>query len=203
MRRCGGFDPQLCVPPTVRAHLRMMAPIAQRQLSTSACSPVVRSELLACADLLEQLATSVERFSSLARILLQKIDPDSAMTRKVPNSKTTDSELPADPSTEPPGNQCQPKRQSYQDAASASATSKRNKSDSICQHGRQRNKCKECGGGSICQHGRQRSVCKECGGGSICQHGRRRSRCKECGGASFCQHGRRRYACKECGGTKT
>ena len=31
-----------------------------------------------------------------------------------------------------------------------------------CQHGRQRNKCKECGGASICQHGRQRSECKEC-----------------------------------------
>ena len=27
-----------------------------------------------------------------------------------------------------------------------------------------------------CEHGRQRSKCKECGGASICQHGRRRSR---------------------------
>ena len=32
-----------------------------------------------------------------------------------------------------------------------------------------------------CAHGRQRSRCKECGGASICAHGRRRSRCKECG----------------------
>ena len=31
-----------------------------------------------------------------------------------------------------------------------------------CEHGRQRHRCKECGGGSICQHRRVRSVCKEC-----------------------------------------
>ena len=50
---------------------------------------------------------------------------------------------------------------------------------SICEHGRQRSQCKECGGASICEHGRRRSQCKECGGASICEHGRRRSRCKE------------------------
>ena len=49
-----------------------------------------------------------------------------------------------------------------------------------------------------CQHGRQRHRCKECGGAGICQHGRRRTRCKECGGASICQHGRQRSYCKEC-----
>jgi hypothetical protein len=70
----------------------------------------------------------------------------------------------------------------------------------ICKHGRQRSNCKECGGSGICEHGRRRSVCKECGGGSICQHGRRRSRCKGCGGRGICQHGRRRSDCKECGG---
>ena len=46
---------------------------------------------------------------------------------------------------------------------------------SICEHGRQRSKCKECGGKGICEHGRQRSQCKECGGSSICEHGRQRS----------------------------
>ena len=71
----------------------------------------------------------------------------------------------------------------------------------ICQHGRRRSVCKECGGSSICEHGRRRSVCKECGGSSICEHGRRRSRCKECGGSSICEHGRRRSVCKECGGS--
>ena len=50
-----------------------------------------------------------------------------------------------------------------------------------CPHGRQRSKCKQCGGSGICQHGRIRSKCKECGGGSICQHGRIRSTCKACG----------------------
>jgi hypothetical protein len=71
---------------------------------------------------------------------------------------------------------------------------------SICEHGRLRSDCKECGGASICEHGRQRSKCKDCGGASICEHGRRRSRCKDCGGASFCEHGRLRSDCKECGG---
>ena len=70
----------------------------------------------------------------------------------------------------------------------------------ICEHGRVRCKCKECGGASICEHGRQRTMCKECGGGSICEHGRQRSYCKECGGAGICEHGRRRIQCKECGG---
>ena len=50
----------------------------------------------------------------------------------------------------------------------------------LCEHGRRRSRCKECGGSSICEHGRVRSKCKECGGGSICEHGRRRSQCKEC-----------------------
>ena len=69
-----------------------------------------------------------------------------------------------------------------------------------CEHGKQRSKCKECGGGSICEHGKQRSQCKECGGGSVCEHGRIRSQCKECGGGSICYHGKIRSICKECGG---
>ena len=68
----------------------------------------------------------------------------------------------------------------------------------ICEHGRQRDKCKECGGAGICEHGRVRSICKECGGSGICEHGRVRSICKECGGGSVCEHGRERYRCKEC-----
>jgi hypothetical protein len=53
-------------------------------------------------------------------------------------------------------------------------------------------------GANICQHHRQRNLCKECGGAGICQHQRRRSRCKECGGASICQHHLQRSKCKEC-----
>ena len=70
-----------------------------------------------------------------------------------------------------------------------------------CPHGRQKVKCKECGGVCICEHNRIRNTCKECGGASICQHGRQKSQCKECGGASICEHNRIRNLCKECGGT--
>ena len=52
-----------------------------------------------------------------------------------------------------------------------------------CEHGRERSKCKECGGSQICEHGREHS-CKECGGSQICEHGRIRSRCKV--GGSIC-----------------
>ena len=73
---------------------------------------------------------------------------------------------------------------------------------SACPHGKQRCRCKECGGGSICEHGRERRRCKECGGSGICEHGRIRSKCKECGGGSFCEHGRQRSKCKDCRGDK-
>jgi hypothetical protein len=69
---------------------------------------------------------------------------------------------------------------------------------SACPHGRQRYRCKECGGGAFCEHGRRRSQCKECGGSAFCEHGRRRSQCKECGGSELCEHGRVRNKCKEC-----
>ena len=37
--------------------------------------------------------------------------------------------------------------------------------------------------GLICEHGRQRRFCKDCGGSGLCeQHLRRRDRCKDCGG---------------------
>ena len=70
-----------------------------------------------------------------------------------------------------------------------------------CPHGRQRCRCKECGGASICEHGRQRKSCKQCGGSQICEHSRVRSYCKECGGGGICEHGHDRYTCKECGGS--
>ena len=69
-----------------------------------------------------------------------------------------------------------------------------------CIHGKQRSRCKECGGSQICEHNRERCRCKECGGTYICKHNKRRSDCKECGGASICEHNRERRICKECGG---
>ena len=74
---------------------------------------------------------------------------------------------------------------------------------SVCEHGRRRSQCKDCGGSGLCEHGRRRSQCKECGGSSFCEHGRERSRCKDCGGSGICEHGRQRSQCKEYSGQVT
>uniref|UniRef100_A0A0G4GPE2 Uncharacterized protein n=1 Tax=Chromera velia CCMP2878 TaxID=1169474 RepID=A0A0G4GPE2_9ALVE len=70
----------------------------------------------------------------------------------------------------------------------------------ICEHGRRKNTCKECGGAAVCAHGRQRYYCKDCGGNGICMHLKKRTMCKECGGSGICIHGKHRTACKECVG---
>jgi hypothetical protein len=69
-----------------------------------------------------------------------------------------------------------------------------------CEHGKRKDRCKECGGSAFCEHGRDKYCCKECGGNAFCQHGKRKDRCKECGGSAFCEHGKRKDGCKECGG---
>ena len=69
-----------------------------------------------------------------------------------------------------------------------------------CPHGKQKRKCKECGGKDICHHGRNKYYCKECGGSQICTHGRFKKYCKECVGSQICSHNRVKYTCKECGG---
>ena len=71
----------------------------------------------------------------------------------------------------------------------------------ICEHGRRKWQCKDCGGSGICEHGRLKSCCKDCGGSGICEHGRRKSCCKDCGGSGICEHGRRKSQCKDCGGS--
>jgi hypothetical protein len=68
----------------------------------------------------------------------------------------------------------------------------------ICQHGRQRSRCKECDGSGVCEHQRLRHYCKQCGGSAICMHGRRKSDCKECRGSSICEHGKQKRQCREC-----
>jgi len=68
----------------------------------------------------------------------------------------------------------------------------------ICQHGRQRSRCKDCDGSGICEHRRLRHYCKQCGGSGICEHGRRKSDCKPCQGSSICEHGKQKRQCKEC-----
>ena len=59
-----------------------------------------------------------------------------------------------------------------------------------CSHGKQKAKCKECGGSAFCSHGKQKRKCKECGGSAFCSHGKQKSECKECGGSAFCSHGK-------------
>ena len=71
----------------------------------------------------------------------------------------------------------------------------------LCQHGKEKRWCKECGGSGLCQHGKRKAQCKECGGSDLCHHGKLRAQCKECGGSAFCQHGKRKALCKECGGS--
>ena len=76
----------------------------------------------------------------------------------------------------------------------------RNRGSGVCEHGRKRCFCKDCGGKGLCGHGRRRRQCKECGGAGICEHGRERNYCKDCGGSQICKHSKRRSYCKECRG---
>ena len=72
----------------------------------------------------------------------------------------------------------------------------------LCEHGKYKYQCKECGGSQICPHNRLKYQCKECGGSQICPHGKRKSRCKECEGSEICPHGKRKSRCKECEGSE-
>ena len=93
---------------------------------------------------------------------------------------------------------------------------------SVCEHNRQRSRCRDCGGIAVCPHGREARRCRDCGGVDLCEHlrekhrckdchpgrplpgncehNRRKSLCKECGGAGICEHNRIRTRCTECGG---
>jgi hypothetical protein len=85
------------------------------------------------------------------------------------------------------------------DAQRAGAPPKKARKRKQCEHGRPKNRCKDCGAG-YCQHGRQKHQCKDCGV-AHCEHGRPKNRCSRthCGGAGYCQHGRLKYRCKDCG----
>ena len=68
-----------------------------------------------------------------------------------------------------------------------------------CEHGRQKCRCKECGGKSICEHSRRKIECIECGGSQICEHNKPKNRCIDCGGSSLCDaHKKRKDQCREC-----
>ena len=59
---------------------------------------------------------------------------------------------------------------------------------SMCEHGKRRALCRECGGSEYCEHGKQRKYCRECNGSQICTHGKRRAFCLSCGGSAYCEH---------------
>ena len=47
----------------------------------------------------------------------------------------------------------------------ARAALPRNKQGKIlCEHGRRKDTCRDCGGSGICEHGRRREICNACGG---------------------------------------
>ena len=71
-----------------------------------------------------------------------------------------------------------------------------------CEHGKNKNICKECKGCQICEHNHIKSTCRECKGGSICEHNKIRSKCVECGGNEVCKHGKNKHFCKECKGSQ-
>ena len=49
-----------------------------------------------------------------------------------------------------------------------------------CTHGKEKYKCKECGGKGICTHGKQKYFCQDCDGKAYCTHGKDKKTCKEC-----------------------
>jgi hypothetical protein len=70
---------------------------------------------------------------------------------------------------------------------------------SLCEHGRQKCRCKDCGGKSICEHGRRGIECSLCPNASqICEHGTKKDRCILCGGNYVCEHNKRKDNCRKC-----
>ena len=57
---------------------------------------------------------------------------------------------------------------------------KEGKTTGLCNHGREKNKCKECPGAGVCEHDKLRTICVDCGGGRLCKHENRKDCCKIC-----------------------
>jgi hypothetical protein len=89
------------------------------------------------------------------------------------------------------------------------------KSRVLCPHGRQKSRCRDCGGVAFCMHGRIRYDCRECSSKkwmiSVCNIYTRRFNLSsfftlvegniKVKTSRFCVHGRSRYLCVECKGT--
>lgn len=78
----------------------------------------------------------------------------------------------------------------------------RNKKNTLCEHGKRKSRCSECGGSELCEHNKQKSQCKECNGASICEHNKFKAFCKECNGSQYCEHGKIKSRCSECSGSQ-
>lgn len=72
----------------------------------------------------------------------------------------------------------------------------------LCEHGKNKSLCQECGGNGLCIHLKPKAYCKECGGVAFCHHGVRKYRCVDCEGSEICPHKIPKERCKECGGTQ-
>ena len=72
----------------------------------------------------------------------------------------------------------------------------------LCEHGKYKYQCRECGGIQICPHNKRKSNCRECGGSQICPHNRQKYQCKDCGGTQIYPHNRQKAHCKECKGSQ-
>ena len=79
---------------------------------------------------------------------------------------------------------------------------KKSRQQTKCKHGRQRSRCKDCGGSQICEHNKIKSQCKDCGRSGICEHGRQKSQCKDCGGSQICEHNKIKSRCLFCDGSQ-
>lgn len=67
-----------------------------------------------------------------------------------------------------------------------------------CEHGKQKHRCRDCGGSSFCEHNKRKTYCETCGGSELCIHKKRKARCRECNGTEFCIHKKSKYICREC-----
>ena len=49
----------------------------------------------------------------------------------------------------------------------------------ICEHNRDKYRCKLCKGNGICEHNNEKYYCKLCPGKGICEHNIRKNNCKK------------------------
>jgi hypothetical protein len=77
--------------------------------------------------------------------------------------------------------------------------SKESREKTKCEHGRQKCRCKDCGGNSICSHGNRNIECALCDNASQrCIHKKLKIRCLDCVGSSICEHQKRKDTCRKC-----